>query len=180
MSYLKGPTLLLTLATGRVCCRITQDYIDCVGHGDGEMNEEALAELTALLVRIQNGRDDEACQELWDAVFDRVITVARKRLSSHHRRVVDEEDIALSAINSFLRAAEHGRLRSYQNRDELWRVLFLITARKFFNAARSNQQRNVGMASYAVILFSRHPMGSMLAELPVFRIRDIPIDLWIV
>lgn len=102
------------------------------------MNEEALAELTALLVRIQNGRDDEACQELWDAVFDRVITVARKRLSSHHRRVVDEEDIALSAINSFLRAAETGRLRSYQHRDELWRVLFLITARKVLH--RSTEQ----------------------------------------
>lgn len=86
--------------------------------------------LTLLFRRIQGARNDQACAELWDAVYVHVTILARKRLSALSKRIADEEDIALSAINSFVRAAESGRLSSIQNRDELWRVLITITSRK--------------------------------------------------
>lgn len=86
--------------------------------------------LTQLFQRIQGARNDQACAELWDAVYERVVVMARARISAWNKRMADEEDIALSAINSFVRAAESGRLSSIQNRDELWRVLFTITSRK--------------------------------------------------
>lgn len=92
---------------------------------DGDDNN-----LTLLFQRIQGARNDQACAELWDVVYEQVTILARKRLSTSSKRIADEEDVALSAINSFVRAAESGRLSSIRNRDELWRVLITITSRK--------------------------------------------------
>ena len=52
------------------------------------------------------------------------------RLAGQHRRAVDEEDVDLSAINSFVHAAEAGRLNSVHVQDDLWRVLITILLRK--------------------------------------------------
>lgn len=93
----------------------------------GRHDEDNLSEL---LSRIKGDRDDDACAELWDVVYEHVVVLARQRISAQNRRVADEEDIALSAINSFVRAAEAGRLNALQNRDDLWRVLITIMARK--------------------------------------------------
>jgi DNA-directed RNA polymerase specialized sigma24 family protein len=42
----------------------------------------------------------------------------------------DEEDVALSAFNSFLRGVEAGRFPQLADRDDLWRLLLVITERK--------------------------------------------------
>ena len=44
--------------------------------------------------------------------------------------MADEEDVALSAFDSFCRAAEQGRLEQLLDRDSLWSHLFLYTIRK--------------------------------------------------
>jgi DNA-directed RNA polymerase specialized sigma24 family protein len=102
--------------------------------------------LSQLLSRIQSNRDDDACAELWEAVYERVVVLARERISLKNRRVADEEDIALSAINSFVRAAEAGRLNSLHNRDDLWRVLITIMARKAnaYNQRQAADKRGQG------------------------------------
>src|SRR5262249_49457856 len=46
------------------------------------------------------------------------------------RRAADEEDVALSAFDSFCRGAEQGRFPQLLDRDELWHLLFVITVRK--------------------------------------------------
>jgi DNA-directed RNA polymerase specialized sigma24 family protein len=94
-------------------------------------------ELTQLLIRIQGSRDEEACAKLWESVYERIITYARSRLSIKDQRIADEEDIAQSAMNSFFRAAEAGRFKTLTNRDELWRILITVMARK----ANALQQR---------------------------------------
>jgi DNA-directed RNA polymerase specialized sigma24 family protein len=43
---------------------------------------------------------------------------------------VDEEDIALSAFDSFCRGTEQGQFPRLDDRDSLWRLLVTITARK--------------------------------------------------
>lgn len=94
-----------------------------------DVNADA-GELTQLLIRIQSRRDEEACAQLWESVYERIITYARSRLSIKDQRVADEEDIAQSAMNSFFRAAEAGRFKTLANRDDLWRILITVMARK--------------------------------------------------
>src|SRR5262249_3964595 len=46
------------------------------------------------------------------------------------RRTADEEDVALSAFASFCEGAEHGRFPQLADRDNLWRLLVVLTVRK--------------------------------------------------
>ena len=45
-------------------------------------SNETVGELTQLLMRIQNSRDEEACAELWRSVYERIVTYARSRVPS--------------------------------------------------------------------------------------------------
>jgi len=45
--------------------------------------------------------DERAAQEVWNRYFDKLVRLARKRLAAVPKRVADEEDVALSAFNSF-------------------------------------------------------------------------------
>ncbi len=74
--------------------------------------------------------DDRAAQELWQRYFHRLVGLARKRLGQFPRRAADEEDVALSAFDSFCRGAENGRFPYLHDRHALWRLLVVITARK--------------------------------------------------
>ena len=45
--------------------------------------------------------DDNPIQRLWDRYFQRLVRLAGTRLPGHARRAIDEEDVALSAFQSF-------------------------------------------------------------------------------
>jgi len=94
------------------------------------LNEQANVNLSGLLQRIQANRDESACAELWRAVYEPLVDIARRRIIGQNRRAADEEDVALSALNSFIHAAEAGRLNGIHDTTDLWRVLTTITARK--------------------------------------------------
>jgi DNA-directed RNA polymerase specialized sigma24 family protein len=85
--------------------------------------------ITVLFNQLQRG-DRATTQKLWELYFHRLVGLARKKLGSLPRRAADEEDVALSAFDSFCRAAEQGRFPRLADRDELWQLLMLITARK--------------------------------------------------
>lgn len=88
------------------------------------------SQITPLFRRVQNGRDEDAIEKLWNAYYERLLGVSRRYFGELPKRIADEEDVALSAMNSFFDAAENGRLNAVQNRDELWRILITITLRK--------------------------------------------------
>jgi DNA-directed RNA polymerase specialized sigma24 family protein len=71
-----------------------------------------------------------AAQALWQSYFDRLVGLARKKLHGASRRTADEEDVALSAFDSFCRGAAHGRFPQLFDRDDLWGLLIVITSRK--------------------------------------------------
>ena len=77
---------------------------------------------------------DSAAQHLWERYFHRLVHLARARLRSARRAgaIEDEEDAALSAFDSFCRGAAHGRFPQLADRDDLWRLLVVITVRKVF------------------------------------------------
>jgi len=71
-----------------------------------------------------------AARKLWEHYFHRLVELARRRLRDLPRRAADEEDVALSAFDSFCRGAAHGRFPRLSDRDDLWQVLLLLTQRK--------------------------------------------------
>jgi hypothetical protein len=85
--------------------------------------------VTRMIAPLQAG-DSAAVQQLWQRYFHRLVGLARARLASAPRRVADEEDVALSAFDSFCRNAEQGRFPDLSDRDRLWRLLVVMTARK--------------------------------------------------
>src|SRR5215831_3959194 len=84
--------------------------------------------------------DRVAAQKLWERYCARLIGLARAKLPPGRRRADDEEDIALSAMDSFLRAAERGRFPNLHSRDNLWALLVTITLRKAWKVARRERR----------------------------------------
>jgi DNA-directed RNA polymerase specialized sigma24 family protein len=75
--------------------------------------------------------DGDAAQRLWERYFARLVRLARVKLRQRQRsRAADEEDAALSAFQSFCDGAARGRFPQLADRDDLWRLLVVITARK--------------------------------------------------
>src|SRR5262249_30068950 len=90
--------------------------------------------------------DDRAIGKLWDRYFQRLVRLAAKRLPSHQRRDVDEEDVALSAFHSFCDRIGRGQFPELADRHELWRWLVVIPTRKALSVARNRacQKRGGG------------------------------------
>lgn len=75
--------------------------------------------------------EDAAVQPLWERYYVRLVRLARMKLRVAQRTAAeDEEDAALSAFNSFCVGAAQGRFPRLADRDDLWRLLVVITARK--------------------------------------------------
>jgi len=91
--------------------------------------------ITRLIVLLKQG-ERAAAQPLWDAYFQRLVALARARLRGAPRGMADEEDVALSAFDSFCRAAADGRFPRLDDRDDLWQLLFVLTVRKAIGLAR--------------------------------------------
>jgi DNA-directed RNA polymerase specialized sigma24 family protein len=71
-----------------------------------------------------------AAQPLWERYYRRLVGLAYKKLQGLPRRAADEEDVVLSAFDSFCRGAEGGKFPRLVDRDDLWQLLVVITARK--------------------------------------------------
>jgi DNA-directed RNA polymerase specialized sigma24 family protein len=85
-----------------------------------------------------------AAQPLWDRYFRELVRLARARLRDMPRRAADEEDIALSAFDSFWRGAAAGRFPQLCDRDNLWPLLVVLTARKVIDARRQENRQKRG------------------------------------
>jgi DNA-directed RNA polymerase specialized sigma24 family protein len=90
--------------------------------------------------------DRDAMERLWSRYFERLATLARKRLHASRRvaGAVDEEDVALSALNSLWDRTSVGQLPEVRGRDELWRLLVVITARKVLFRVRAELRQKRG------------------------------------
>jgi DNA-directed RNA polymerase specialized sigma24 family protein len=85
--------------------------------------------VTRWLDGIRTG-ETAAAQRLWARYFHRLAELARGRLRALPRGAADEEDVALSAFDSFCRGAAQGRFPRLNDRDDLWQILFVLTQRK--------------------------------------------------
>src|SRR5262249_24015058 len=91
--------------------------------------------ITCWITQLQAG-DQAAADPLWGRYFERLVALARVRLVRAPRRAADEEDVALSAFHSFCRAAEQGRFPKLDDRDDVGRLLVVLTTGKAAHARR--------------------------------------------
>lgn len=81
-----------------------------------------------LMRRVRAG-DNAAAELIYTQYAHRVIGLARSRLSSLIKQKEDPDDVAQSVFKSFFRAQQAGNL-NLQDREGLWKILFVITLRK--------------------------------------------------
>jgi DNA-directed RNA polymerase specialized sigma24 family protein len=86
----------------------------------------------------------EAAQKLWEGYFQKMVELARQRLVGLPRRAADEEDVALSAFDTFCRGASDGRFPQLADRNSLWPLLVAITANKAVDLLRHESRRKRG------------------------------------
>src|SRR5215467_8292239 len=118
--------------------------------------------VTCWLGHLKDG-DQAAAQPLWERYFSRLVVVARGKLKKLRRTTADqdEEDAALSAFNSFCDGAARGRFPQLADRDDLWRLLVVITARKAMAQAQrqGRKKRGSGRVVDEATLFAKNLDG---------------------
>src|SRR5215831_13608878 len=95
------------------------------------------------------GGDPNAAQPLWERYYRQLIDLARQKLQTARRREADEEDVVQNAFHSFFQGVAGGRFPQLNDRDNLWRLLVVITARKALDqlAYEGRKRRGGGRAS---------------------------------
>jgi DNA-directed RNA polymerase specialized sigma24 family protein len=107
------------------------------------MSAEGEGSVTHWIADLKEG-DEDAARQLWQRYFDQLARLARVKLRSAPRAMADEEDVALSAFHSLCAAAARGRFSQLNDRDDLWRLLVTITARKAVRQAVYHRRQKRG------------------------------------
>lgn len=85
--------------------------------------------VTQWIAGVRTG-SDEAIGRFVDRYYEPIVRLVQQRLPPVARRGGDGEDVALSALDSFVARARHGEFPQLENRDDLWRILVTISKRK--------------------------------------------------
>jgi DNA-directed RNA polymerase specialized sigma24 family protein len=138
--------------------------------------------------------DSRAAAVIWENYFDRLVRLAHQKLGSLPRQVADEEDVALSALKSLVLRARDGRFPQLDDRDDLWKLLVVITARKVIARKRrhyAGKRVDAHVVAEAVLdaaaedqraleqILGSEPtpeMAAQVAEEFSLRIRELPDD----
>jgi DNA-directed RNA polymerase specialized sigma24 family protein len=86
----------------------------------------------------------EAAQPLWERYFRQLVELTRRKLHAARPQGANEEDVALSAFDSFCRGLKRGRFPDLQDRDNLWKLLVVLTARKACHVMRDEMRQKRG------------------------------------
>ncbi len=100
-------------------------------------------DLTCWIQRLGDG-DSQAAQHLWAAYFEKLVHLARRKLEGVALRAADEEDVALSAMYSFYRGMRENKFSWVADRNDLWKLLVTITARKACVQRRAHMTQKRG------------------------------------
>lgn len=108
------------------------------------MTSDAERSVTQWISDLKAGDDGEAAHRLWERYFTQLARLAHTRIRARHRGLADGEDVALSAFESFFRGAAAGRFPLLGDREDLWKLLTTIAARKALNQQRRERQLKRG------------------------------------
>ncbi len=99
--------------------------------------------MTRWITALKHG-DEAAAQPLWERYYRRLVSLARQKLPIARRRQADEEDVVQSAFHSFFQGVARGRFPQLHDRDNLWRLLVVITARKALDQIAQEHSKRRG------------------------------------
>lgn len=85
--------------------------------------------VTRWLNQLQQG-DRDVVEGLWQEYYPKLVRLATSKLRGLPPRLVDAEELAHTAFNSFCLAAEKKRFPKLADRDDLWQVLMCIVRNK--------------------------------------------------
>ena len=120
--------------------------------------------VTRWINQIKDG-DRAGVQKLLERYFNRLVGLARKTLRARPGLAAYDEDVALSAFKSLCLGAEAGRFPRLNDRDDLWRLLALLTVRKAIDLQR-RRKREVPLGESAIEqLLSEEPNPELAEEL---------------
>lgn len=114
------------------------------GGGISEQPSSSSSESITHWLREARQGNRESANALWEVYFPQLVTIARAKLADRRDRSADEEDVALSVLESFFAAARWGRFPDLKDRDELWRLLARMTSRKSIDYLRTGRRLRRG------------------------------------
>ena len=108
--------------------------------------------VTRWIADLQEGDASRAQQELWNRYFRRIVALARAKLGNLPKGPADEEDVAISAMQSLFQGFAHARFPLLGDRNNLWSLLAKITARKAINERQKQfaQKRGGGQPKLTI------------------------------
>ncbi len=104
--------------------------------------------ITLWLQELKEG-SDAAASDLWAQYFEKLVAVAKRRLSNAPKRVSDEEDVALNVFRSLCEGVEQGRFNELNDREDLWKLLLAMTRHKSMNQVRDQRAQKRGSGQVA-------------------------------
>lgn len=92
----------------------------------------------------------------------RSIQLDRRDLT--RKKVTSGEDIVVSVFESFYRAAENGRFPDLSGRDDLWRLLLTMSARKIIDRRRHERRQRRGAGAKVQSIDDRNSDDQVIIE----------------
>ena len=99
--------------------------------------------ITNLISAMKHG-DSESIRGLWERYFARLVALASKNLGNAPRRVLDEEDVALSVFDDLVEGAAQGRFTEMTDRQDLWILLVVMVKQKAIDQIRYHSRKKRG------------------------------------
>jgi len=119
--------------------------------------------VTVWITQVKAGQR-AAVQQLLERYFQRLVQLARARLQGVPGLATYDEDVALSAFKSLCLGAEGDRFPQLTDRDDLWRLLAVMTIRKAIDLQRRQRSPTAGAETLEQLL-SREPPPELAAEM---------------
>jgi RNA polymerase sigma factor (sigma-70 family) len=119
--------------------------------------------VTLWISQVKDGQSD-AVRPLLERYFQRLVELARARLQGVPGLAAYDEDVALSAFKSLCLGAERDRFPRLADRDDLWRLLAVLTVRKAIDLQRRRRPQEAGAETVEQLL-SREPPPELAAEM---------------
>lgn len=133
--------------------------------------------VTLFYQRLYDG-DRAAAAKLWQHFGHRVEGLARKTLAGRNQRMSDADDAAQSAFASFWQRVERGDFPEDANRDDLWRILGVITVCKALkHQERENTAKRGGGRVHGESSVAGLPTEPFLLDQAVQQIPEQEFDL---
>jgi DNA-directed RNA polymerase specialized sigma24 family protein len=121
---------------------VQRTFDPSLGIAQGKLPMSSEGSITRWIGQLQAG-DSGAAQPLWERYFHLLVEVAGRKLGAAPRGA-DEEDVALSAFDSLCRGVRGGHFPDLSDRDNLWKLLVVLTVRKACHLLRDEQRLKRG------------------------------------